>query len=83
MDRGVPAEFVDGCLAVAAAVAVAAVGEPVWPGGQHLPTPVRGTFVDPEAIDHIQAVDRAAAQGGADLGDLRLGVAVGDGVLVA
>jgi hypothetical protein len=46
-----------------------------------LATPVCGTLVDSESVDHMLFIDGIAAQGAADLGDVDLGAPVGDGEL--
>jgi hypothetical protein len=55
-----------------AAVLVAAVSQSVGPGCEDLATPVCGTLVDSEPVDHVLSVDSIAAQSAADLRDLKL-----------
>jgi len=62
---------------------VLAVADPVRPGQQVLTLPPSGRLVLGEATDHVDAVHRVAAQGGAHLGDDGAMTAGDDLVLLA
>ena len=69
MDRGACVGLVDGQLELLPSELVSAIGDPVWPGDEHLPPTGGAHDAGVIAVEKLAAAGRIRAQPAADLGD--------------